>query len=151
LNRFQWASYRLQKIAKGVELCRLGLVDILDALSQSDYRLSTMTTITDLSLEQLRKAIGIKEQIAQLENELNKMFGGGTTAPQKPKQGGMSAAARAKISAAAKARWAKINAAKKSPAPKASKAKPPMSAAAKAKLSALMKARWAKIKAAKGK
>ena len=112
-----------------------------------------MSSINNLSVQQLRQAANLKEQIEALEKELSQLLGSttkpvATKAPQK--KGGMSAAGKAKIAAAQKARWAKIKAAK--PATKAAmpaKKKFAMSAAAKAKISAAAKARWAKIKAAK--
>ena len=115
-----------------------------------------MSLINDLSVQQLRHAANLKEQIAALEKELNQLLG----SPVKPvaaiavkKKGGMSAAGKARIVAAQKPRWAKIKSAK--PAAKAAlpvkvaKTKFTMSPEAKAKISAAAKARWAKIKAAK--
>ncbi len=114
-------------------------------------------TLSNVSVQQLKRALQIKEQIAALENEANRILGSRTTTtisrPQASrKKGGMSAAARAKISASAKARWAKIKAgnlkpvsAKASPAKKRST----VSAATREKISQAAKERWAKIKAAK--
>ena len=77
------------------------------------------------SVDQLKRAIAIKEQIAKLEAELAGILGGQSTAPtkrkytkrgdsepakakaSKPKRT-MSPEGRAKIIAAQKARWAKI-------------------------------------------
>jgi hypothetical protein len=75
-----------------------------------------MSSIINLSAQQLRRAAAIKEQIQSLENELGRIFGSsaepvGVAAPKKRRK--MSAAGRARISAAAKARWAKIKATKK--------------------------------------
>ena len=123
-----------------------------------------MSSIANLSAQQLRQAADLKEKIVALENELSQLLGssakavaapGASTAPKK--MGGMSAAGKAKIAAAQKARWAKINAAKSAPAAKpvvpvvakSAKKKFVMSAAAKAKISAAAKARWAKIHAEK--
>ena len=123
-----------------------------------------MSSITNLSVQQLRQAADLKEEVAALEKELGQLLGSTTqpvavqpTAAIAPKKrGGMSAAGKARIVAAQKARWAKIKAAK--PEAKAvtaikvaqpAKKKFTMSAAAKAKISAAAKARWAKIKAAK--
>jgi len=76
-----------------------------------------MSSIINLSAQQLRRAAAIKEQIQSLENELNRIFSSSNkpvaaAAPKKRRK--MSASARKKISAAAKARWAKVKAAKKS-------------------------------------
>jgi len=75
-----------------------------------------MSSIINLSAQQLRRAAAIKEQIQSLENELGRLLGSSTetavvAAPKKRRK--MSAAGRARISAAAKARWAKIKALKK--------------------------------------
>jgi hypothetical protein len=68
----------------------------------------------NLSLEQLKEALNIREQIDALENRLASLFSGGraSTAPvaSSAKRGGrrrMTAATRAKMAAAQKARWAK--------------------------------------------
>jgi hypothetical protein len=126
-----------------------------------------MSSIANLSAQQLRQAADLKEKIAALENELSQLLGSSVKAVAAPSaakapknKGGMSAAGKARISAAAIARWAKVKAAKSAvkPATTATKvagvAQPAkkkfvMSAAAKAKISAAAKARWAKVKAAK--
>ena len=109
-----------------------------------------MSSIINLSAQQLRRAAAIKEQIQSLENELGRIFGSSTksvvvAAPKQRRK--MSAAGRARISAAAKARWAKVNG-KKFTVKQSPKAKGKMSAAARAKISAAAKARWARAKAA---
>jgi hypothetical protein len=112
-----------------------------------------MSSIHQLSVQQLRQAANLKEKIDALEKELSQVLGSSTKpviTPAPKQRHKMSASARAKISAAAKARWAKVKATKPAAnAVKPIKKKFKMSAAAKAKLSALAKARWAKIKAAK--
>jgi hypothetical protein len=116
-----------------------------------------MSSITSLSVQQLRKAAALKEKIQSLEKELNQLLGSPVASVASPatkkKKFKMSAAAKAKISAAAKLRWAKVRAAKSGakPAakPAAKKSKGKMSAAAKAKLSAKLKAIWAARKAGK--
>jgi hypothetical protein len=128
-----------------------------------------MSSIANLSAQQLRQAADLKEKIVALETELSQFLGSSAKAVTTPvaaktpkKKGGMSAAGKAKVAAAQKARWAKINAAKSAPAAKPivpvtkvpvtakpAKKKFVMSAAAKAKISAAAKARWAKVKAAK--
>jgi hypothetical protein len=76
-----------------------------------------ITSLANLSAQQLRRAAAIKAQIESLEKEFQQIFGAAPKAdaaqfaPKKKRR--MSAAARAKISAAAKARWAKVKAAKK--------------------------------------
>jgi hypothetical protein len=75
-----------------------------------------MSSIINLSAEQLRRAAAIKENIQSLEDEMNRILGSavknasGSAVKSRRK---MSAAARKKISVAAKARWAKIKSAKK--------------------------------------
>ncbi|HUA68326.1 MAG TPA: hypothetical protein VMA13_07235 [Candidatus Saccharimonadales bacterium] len=112
-----------------------------------------MSSVNNLSVQQLRQAANLKEQIDALEKELNRLLNLTTkpvAAKAPKKKGGMSAAGRARIAAAQKARWARFKAAK----PAAKTAKPAkkkfkMSAVAKAKISVAAKARWAKIKAEK--
>ena len=123
--------------------------------------------IGNLSSQQLRRALEIKEKIEALEAQLNSLLetpapAAVTSAPKAPqaamKPGGrtpMSPEARARIVAAQKLRWAKIRAKAKEAAPAkpaaAQPAKAPkrkVSAAVRARLAELARARWAKIKAA---
>jgi hypothetical protein len=72
------------------------------------------TSVYDLSLVQLRRAVEIREKIASLEAELTKLMGGvAGTKPVAARRGRrkMSAAGRAAIAAAQKRRWAKLKAA----------------------------------------
>ncbi len=115
-----------------------------------------MSSINNLSIQQLRQAANLKEKIVALEKQLSQLLGSTAKAVASPapkkKKGGMSAAGKARIAAAQKARWAKVKAAKPAKVVKAAKPakkKFVMSAAAKAKISAAVKARWAKIKAEK--
>jgi len=75
-----------------------------------------MSSITYLSVQQLRQAANLKEKITALEKELNQVLGSTSkpvaTGPAR-KKFKMSASARAKIAAAAKARWARAKAAGK--------------------------------------
>jgi hypothetical protein len=72
--------------------------------------------LAEISLQQLKQAVAIREKIETLEKELSRIIGEqpSTAKPGPPtpkrKRRKMSAAARAKISAAAKARWAKVRA-----------------------------------------
>ena len=74
--------------------------------------------LANVSLQQLKQAVRIREKIETLEKELSRIIGeqpstakaGAPTRKRKRRK--MSAAARAKISAAAKARWAKARAKK---------------------------------------
>jgi hypothetical protein len=108
---------------------------------------SSTMTVNHLSIQQLRKAIDLKEKIEGLENQLATLLSGsGVPSPFKAvKTGkkGMSAAGRARIAAAQKLRWSKIRTAKP-----VKQGRKKMSASAKAKISAAAKLRWAKVKAA---
>jgi hypothetical protein len=105
-----------------------------------------MTPLQNLTVEQLRKLISIKEQIETLEGEIESIMGGGSAVPQERRgRKKMSFAERARLGAAA--RWAKVRAASEEAAPKKRRK---VSAAARARMAAAAKARWAKAKA-KGK
>jgi hypothetical protein len=70
----------------------------------------TTNPLAELSLQQLQQAVAIREQIEDLQKELNGIVGGQPAAakaaapPRKKRR--FSAGARAKLSAAMKARWA---------------------------------------------
>ena len=104
-----------------------------------------MNVLATLSLQQLRRAVAIKEQVATLESELDHIFG--TPAPAAPmakpgRKTKMSAPARATIPGNLITRGT-------TPAKTAGKkVKRKVSAKARAKLAASAKARWAKVKAA---
>lgn len=75
-----------------------------------------MSSISDLTVAQLRTAANLKERIAALQKQLATLLGAPVkvVAP-KPvkKKRNMSAAARARIAAAQRERWAKVRAEKK--------------------------------------
>jgi hypothetical protein len=117
--------------------------------------LSSMKTLSDLSVADLRRAIALKEQIELLDGQLEAIAGESSAAaanpiaaptPAKRTKRRLSAAHRRKlIKALAKARrvrWAKAKAAGTNAAPK----KRRMSAAGRASISAAAKARWAKVR-----
>jgi plasmid stabilization system protein ParE len=112
-----------------------------------------MSNIKDLTVAQLKRAIEIRQEIENLQDELSSLGDGAK--PGRPAKLGrppgkrrMSAAGRARIAAAARARWAKYRGgAAKVKVAKTGKRKR-FNAAARAKLSAAAKARWAKAKAA---
>jgi hypothetical protein len=112
-------------------------------------------SVSNLSIEQLKQAVRIKEQIAQLERDLNSVLGSKNATAAPGKRSGMSPAARERIAAAQRARWAKVkgtSAGAKSSAIKSEVSKPgprKMSPAARAKIAAAARARWARVKAAK--
>lgn len=106
---------------------------------------SIMTTLQNLTVEELRKLIAIKEQIASLTVQLESITGGEAETREIPKQRGrkkMTPSERGRIAVAA--RWAKVRAAKGEAAPKK---KGKFSAAHRAALAAAQKARWATVKA----
>jgi len=117
------------------------------------------------SIDQLKQAIAISEQIQKLEAELAALFGSSAKVPSTAKaapakagrrKGGMSPEGRARIAAAQRARWAKAKGlAVSSPsAPEAKpakkrKAKRKLSPEARARIVAAVKRRWAKAKQGK--
>jgi hypothetical protein len=110
--------------------------------------------LQNLTVEQLRKVVAIKEKIERLEAKLAKVGGGrgpgrprGAAAPVVRRRRKMSAAAKARIGAAQRARWAKVKGSKNAPA-KVVKKKRKVNAATRARLAAIARARWAKVKAA---
>jgi hypothetical protein len=102
--------------------------------------------LLDLTVNQLKRAAAIKEQIGNLNKELRAILGAPAMSAAAPKKvRTMSASVKRKIAVAQKARWARVQGAK--PAAKIKKKK--MSPAAKAKLSAKLKAYWAAKKSGK--
>jgi hypothetical protein len=116
-----------------------------------------MTNLQNLTVEQLRRVVAIKEQIGHLEAVLDKISRGGSRRGRPPADGvarlgrprgrRLSAAAKARIAAGQRARWAKIKGRTAAPA-NGRKRKRRVSAATKARLAAVARARWAKAKAA---
>ena len=124
----------------------------LDLLrSYLDYPFYMTTSLTDISIDQLRRAIAVKEQLESLQRQLDGLLAAPApaAAPAVTKKGGMSVAGRARVAAAQRARWARQKRAA------AVAAKPPkrgkLSLEGRARIIAAQKARWAKIKAKKGK
>ena len=101
----------------------------------------------DLTVNQLKRAAAIKEQIEALNKELRGILGAPTNTRPAPKEKRtMSAARKKQIAAAQKARWANLRQAKpatRSAKPAAKPKKKTFSAATRAKLSAKLKAYWA--------
>jgi hypothetical protein len=104
-----------------------------------------MIELHNLTVEQLRKMVSLKEQIETLQAEIEAISGGSeAAAPENPKSRGrkkMSFSERARIAVAA--RWAKARAAKAAGEPKK---KGRFSAAHRAALAAAQQARWAKVR-----
>lgn len=107
----------------------------------------------DLTVNQLKRAAVIKQQIEDLNKELERIFGAaGKSAALSNNKRTVSAAARKRMAAAQKARWAKAQGVKPAAvsAKRASKAKKKkMSPATRAKLSSKLKAYWAAKKSKK--
>ena len=107
----------------------------------------------DLTINELKRAAAIKEQIEHLNKELRAMLGAAAKSRAAPKRNRtLSASTKKKIAAAQKARWANLRRAKPathSVKPAAKAKKKSMSPAARAKLSAKLKAYWAAKKAGK--
>src|SRR6266498_5336210 len=101
----------------------------------------------DLTVNQLKRATAIKEQIEDLNKELRSILGAAATTRAAPKKKRtMTAAMKKQLAAARKARWANLrraNPATQSVKPSARAKKKTMSPAARAKLSAKLKAYWA--------
>ena len=96
----------------------------------------------DLTINQLKRAVAIKEQLSKLGKELRNIFDGAIR--DVPKKRMMSASAKKKIAAAQKARWAKLRRAKSARLAKAAKSPKKITIRlANAKLSAKLKAYWA--------
>src|SRR3970282_617791 len=115
--------------------------------------LTTPMNLHDLTINQLKRAAAIKEQIEALNKELRGILGDSTKSGAAPKKKRtMSASVKRKIAAAQKTRWANLRRAKSAalPVKPAAKAKKKtVSRATKAKLSAKLKAFWAAKKAGK--
>jgi hypothetical protein len=109
-----------------------------------------MKLLKDCSSADLRRIISIKEQIENLQTQLEAFDGetgnGVVSEPIKRGRRRMSASARRKIGLAQKARWAKAKGIETAPA--AGKRRR-MSAAGRARIAAAAKARWAKFRASK--
>jgi hypothetical protein len=106
--------------------------------------------IHDLTVNQLKRAAAIKEQLASLNLELRNILGAPSRSwPSTKKMRTMSVSARRKIAAAQRRRWANLRQSKSARRSSETAAGKTMSAAAKAKLSAKMKRHWAAKKAGK--
>jgi hypothetical protein len=109
--------------------------------------------IYDLTINELQRAVAIKEQIEALNGELRGIFGvSSDSAAASQKKSAMSAAVKRKIAATQKARWARIRQAKLamgSSSPGSAAKKKAFSRATRAKLSRKLKAYWAAKRAGK--
>ena len=111
------------------------------------------------TLNQLKEAVTIAEQIEKLQATLSSLIGGSGSVASAPKAAStpvakagkrtMSAEARARIAAAQRARWAKSRGVSKAPAAPPTKKKGKLSPEGRAKIVAALKARWAAKRAGK--
>ena len=109
--------------------------------------------LSDVTINQLKRAAAIKERIEDLNRELRSVLGASAKSGAAPKKKRtMSASVKRKIAAAQKARWANLRRDKpatRSVEPAVKAKKKTVSRATKAKLSAKLKAYWAAKKAGK--
>ena len=107
--------------------------------------------IFDLTVNQLKRAAAIKEQIEALNRELRSILSGSAKSGPAPKEmPTMSDAVKKKIAASQKARWAKLRGSKPAkPVKTAPAKKKSMSPADRAKMSAKLKAYWTAKRAGK--
>ena len=105
----------------------------------------------DLTINQLKRATAIKEQIDKLNKELGSILGASIKSGTASKnQRTMSTSVKKKIAAAQKARWVNLRRAKSATrSVKPAAKKKTFSPATRAKLSAKLKAYWAAKKAGK--
>ena len=110
-------------------------------------------SLATLPLQKLKRAVGIREQIEALTQELNQLLGthayleiNGAIHDKRP---GLTMEGRARIAAAQRLRWSKYNAARgirpKTTAPRSQR----LSTEGRAKVSAAVKARWIRYRAEK--
>jgi hypothetical protein len=109
--------------------------------------------IYDLTVNQLKRAAAIKEQIEKLNKELAGLLGVSRNSERdSTKKSTMSASVKRKIAATQRARWANLRRAKpatRSAKPASKANKKTFSRATRAKLSAKLKAYWARKKSGK--
>jgi hypothetical protein len=104
---------------------------------------NTMSSLVNLTVLQLQRALQIKQQIESLERELQQIEGTQRNGLHRGRRT-ISAAGRQRIADAQRARWAKQKGSNS--APKA-KRKSSMSAAGRARIAAAQRRRWARVKA----
>ena len=106
----------------------------------------TMTPLQDLTVEQLRKLVAIREQIETLQSEIDLIAGGGSPSTAPLRRRGRRKKSRSQAARiAVTVRWAKVKAERAEAEPKRRRK---MSAVTRARMADAAKARWAKAKAA---
>jgi len=109
----------------------------------------TTNSVSDLSVQQLRQALAIKEKIEVLASELSNIWkapNAASAAPAPRKRRTMSPAARARIAAAQRERWARVRGTTMAAVRPAASPVRMMSAAGRARLAEAARKRWAKAK-----
>jgi hypothetical protein len=154
-NRRPWVARRQHKLdLAGPAYFLHNFSFVIDSNRYPDYQ-SHMPNLNDLTTEQIRRIVSIKQQIEALQGQIDSIAAGAdgevtpdSVTPTVRKKHRMSRAGRAAIAAAARARWARI----KGTAPKKSKPAKKLdrrsSPAVRAKLAAAARARWARAKKA---
>jgi hypothetical protein len=107
---------------------------------------------SQLTIDQLKRALAIEEKIQVLRAELAEILRGGESQDSAPaaaevtdgRKGKRSAATRAKMAKAQKARWAKLNGTTKVAHVDAPKKKRKTSAEGRARIAEAQRKRWAK-------
>ena len=110
------------------------------------------SALSNISVQDLKRAVALREHIEQLENELAGILGSSPRAVGRPRGSGrrfLSPEARERIAAAQRLRWSKHRKAVGGATGAASNGKKrrTMSAAARARIAAAARERWAKAKA----
>lgn len=113
-----------------------------------------MNTLSDLPIQKLKRAVGIREQIEVLTLELQQLLGPSSLVSAnvaKPeKRHGLSAAGRARIAAAQRLRWSRFNAGRSRRTNLVSN-KHRLSPEGRARVAAAVRARWERFRAAKAR
>ncbi len=122
----------------------------LDFNCPNPYKKTMRTnSVSDLSVQQLKQALAIKEKIEVLANELNNIWkapNAASAAPAPGRRRTMSAAARARIAAAQRARWARVRGTAMAVVRPSASPVRMISAAGRARLAEAARKRWAKAK-----
>jgi hypothetical protein len=114
-----------------------------------------MQSLAELPIQKLKRAVGIREQIEALTQELNELLGTpaafmSLNGAGTEKRRSLSAAGRARIAAAQRLRWSKYNSGRSQRTDLVAK-KHRLSPEGRAKVAAAVRARWDRFRAAKAR